>query len=269
MNGLTTPHPWRRNPRRRRVRSALTWPWQRHPHPCSRRCRKVKVRKIYLQDFCLTSSYMGILAWQIGEQWYHKFKKKRKKKKLLLYFSKNYIAQVSVNSNFSRELQICDYFLTKIWLPYVIWFYFNSTVSSAGSTTQKSETKNTSQVETKTLTRSASQKVLTNQKSEGEKDDTPEDVLGKWLSGIFPYVKSLYLQVNLLHVYHLICVIFLIYWLKFSQIILNWIYLLLLTRVCSLRKKVCNHGPKTNFEIGRKLLNSFFSSYMYIFLLWT
>lgn len=175
----------------------------------------------------------------------------------------------SVNSNFSRELQICDYFLTKIWLPNVIWFYFNSTVSSAGSTTQKSETKNTSQVETKTVTRSASQKVLTNQKSEGEKDDTPEDVLGKWLSGIFPYVKSLYLQVNLLHVYHLICVIFLIYWLKFSQIILNWIYLLLLTRVCSLRKKVCNHGPKTNFEIGRKLLNSFFSSYMYIFLLWT
>lgn len=175
----------------------------------------------------------------------------------------------SVNSNFSRELQICDYFLTKIWLPYVIWFYFNSTVSSAGSTTQKSETKNTSQVETKTVTRSASQKVLTNQKSEGEKDDTPEDVLGKWLSGIFPYVKSLYLQVNLLHVYHLIYVIFLIYWLIFSQIILNWIYLLLLTRVCSLRKKVCNHGPKTNFEMGRKLLNSFFSSYMYIFLLWT
>lgn len=56
-------------------------------------------------------------------------------------------------------------------------------------------------METKTVTRSASQKALTNQKSEGEKDDAAEDVLGKWLSGIFPYIRSLYLQVNIsLHV---------------------------------------------------------------------
>lgn len=51
------------------------------------------------------------------------------------------------------------------------------------------------------MTRSASQKALANQKSEGEKDDAAEDVLGKWLSGIFPYIRSLYLQVNIsLHV---------------------------------------------------------------------
>lgn len=194
MNGLTIPRLWRRNPQRRRVRSALTWPWQRPPHPCSDRCQKVKVRKHY-KIFCLTSSYVGIWGWQIGEQQYHRCKKK---KTCILFCSKLYCCK-SVNSNFSRELQICDYFLTKIWLPNIFKFYFNSTVSSAGSTTQKSEsvTKNTSQVETKTVTRSASQKALTNQKSEGEKDDAAEDVLGKWLSGIFPYIKSLYLQVNL------------------------------------------------------------------------
>ncbi|XP_055998709.1 intermembrane lipid transfer protein VPS13B-like isoform X2 [Ostrea edulis] len=73
-----------------------------------------------------------------------------------------------------------------------------SKASSAGSTTHKTEsvTKNTSQVETKTITHSASQKALTNQKSESDKSDRSEDVFGKWLSGIFPYVRSLYLQVD-------------------------------------------------------------------------
>ena len=73
-------------------------------------------------------------------------------------------------------------------------------MSSGGSNTQKSEslTKNTSLVEAKTLTHSASQKALTNQKAESDKADKPEDVLGKWLSGLFPYIKSLYLQVNLM-----------------------------------------------------------------------
>ncbi|XP_061177950.1 intermembrane lipid transfer protein VPS13B-like [Saccostrea echinata] len=73
-----------------------------------------------------------------------------------------------------------------------------SKASSAESTTHKTEsvTKNTSQVETKTITQSASQRALTNQKSESEESGKTEDVLGKWLSGIFPYVKSLYLQVD-------------------------------------------------------------------------